>query len=222
MMTARFAVGSVSTLAMAALLLGSASLLLNRPGSAAHSTPWGDIASLSPASVADAATSDKAQLLKLAALKTNPDMTTTAAAPVSPATPAASEAVAAAVPAPTPAPVALEAATAAPAAPSPVADAEPTQAAPVQSPVQMASAADPESSDASPAPVASEDDAPARGGLINLNRASADALDHIPGLGRVGRSIVAHRPYRSVKDLVNKRVLRTSDFQKIESHVRVD
>lgn len=220
MMTARFAVGSVSTLAMAALLLGSASLLLNRPGSAAHSTPWGDIASLSPASVADAATSDKAQLLKLAALKTNTDTTANAAAP---AMPVASEAVAASAVTPAPAPVALDAATATPAAPSPaapVADAEPSQAAPVQAPVQMASAADPETSDVAPA--AAEDEAPARGGLINLNKASADALDHIPGLGRVGRSIVAHRPYRSVKDLVNKRVLRTSDFQKIESHVRVD
>lgn len=217
-MTARFAVGSVSTLAMAAALLVGASMWLNRPGAAQHGTPWGDLSSLS-SSPAVAQTEDKAQLMKLAALKTGE------AAPASPAPPTtAPVAPAVALPdtsmvsAPTvdadhakamrPSDPAVIAAVPAPSAPAAAAP------APVSNPVQVASVED-------PAPPAEDAPAIGKSNAVNLNTASAEALDHV-GAGRVGRTIVAHRPYRSVKDLVNRRVLRTSDYERIASRVRVD
>ena len=209
MMTARFAVGSVSTLAMSAVLLVGASFWLHRPGASAHGTPWGDLSSLSTGAASAAQPEDKAQLLRLAALKSG-------------GVEAAATAVDAAAPAGASAPEAAPAANAAamisdpPAEQVPVADPAPAASAPASAPVQMASAEAPDT--ASPAPSA---DAPAKSSAVNLNTASADTFDRM-GAGRVGRTIVAHRPYRSVRDLVNKRVLRTSDYQKIESRVRVD
>ena len=40
-------------------------------------------------------------------------------------------------------------------------------------------------------------------------------LNQIPGGGSIGRTIVAHRPYRSVDDLLTKRVIRRSVFDRI-------
>lgn len=57
---------------------------------------------------------------------------------------------------------------------------------------------------------------------LNINTASVDDLDHIPGAGRIGRTIVRHRPYRKIEDLVEKRVLRMSAFQRIQSSIKVD
>ena len=204
-MMARFAVGSVSTLAMGALLLGSASFWLHRPGAASHATPWGDLSSLSARAAAPQA-DDEAQLLKVAALKAD--------AP-SPASPMGAQVV----PAATPAPVAQ--------APSP--DLNPIVAAPASDTetAQAASiVADPPAQMAAPEPVPDEapaaaEEPAAKSSLVNLNTASPGALDRIPGVGHVGRTIVAHRPYRSVKDLVSKRVLRTSDYQKIAAYVGV-
>lgn len=59
-------------------------------------------------------------------------------------------------------------------------------------------------------------------GLININRASVAELDHIPGGGRIGAWIARRRPYRSVEDLVKKRVLREAAFQRIRSSITAD
>ena len=39
--------------------------------------------------------------------------------------------------------------------------------------------------------------------------------------GALGRAIIRHRPYRSVDDLMKKKVLRRSVFEKIKNQVKV-
>ncbi|MCW6509762.1 helix-hairpin-helix domain-containing protein [Lichenifustis flavocetrariae] len=202
------AVGSVSTLAAGALLLGAAPYLFNRVVGPTQSAPWGSISSLSVASPAIASVdTDRAQLLKLAALKTGATQADDETEKV--------QAVASAVAQP--------------------ADVSPAVLAtePVDATSQAASSA-PASNDA-PVKIAAVDPdqgsrlkqdktavEPAGSTLININTASTEVLDHLPGAGRIGHAIVTHRPYRAVGDLVRKRVLRTSDFQKIQSVIRVD
>ena len=66
------------------------------------------------------------------------------------------------------------------------------------------------------------DDHPAAPGpTVNINNASIEALDHLAGAGRIGLMIVKHRPYRSIEDLLRKRVLRKSVYEKIRDHVAV-
>ena len=76
---------------------------------------------------------------------------------------------------------------------------------------------------AKPEPPAIEDSAPAAapsaGGGIDLNRASVDALNRLKGAGHIGQAIVSHRPYRSVEDLVKKRVLRRDVYEQIKQQV---
>ena len=59
-------------------------------------------------------------------------------------------------------------------------------------------------------------------GLVNINKASIAELDHLPGGGRIGSAIARRRPYRSVEDLVRKRVLRDAAFERIKSAITVD
>lgn len=54
------------------------------------------------------------------------------------------------------------------------------------------------------------------GGGVNINTASVDTLNHLPGAGRIGRTIVRHRPYTSIKDLLDHRVLRASEYARIK------
>ena len=61
-----------------------------------------------------------------------------------------------------------------------------------------------------------------KAGGININTASAETLDRMLGLGHVGRTIVNHRPYRSANDLLAKRVLKSSDYRRIQAHITVD
>ena len=105
-----------------------------------------------------------------------------------------------------PAPGAQPAVAAVP--PAPVAAAAPAPAKPA--PVVVAAA----DADTQPTPEA----APAGKGGVNLNSASVDALDHIGG-GHIGQSIVKHRPYGSVEDLMRKRVVRRSVYEQIKAQV---
>ncbi|WP_207388340.1 helix-hairpin-helix domain-containing protein [Lichenihabitans psoromatis] len=57
---------------------------------------------------------------------------------------------------------------------------------------------------------------------IDINTASVSALNHLPGNSHIGQAIVNHRPYRSIKELVAKRVLRDSDFARVKSVIRAD
>ena len=48
-----------------------------------------------------------------------------------------------------------------------------------------------------------------------------EELNRLKGAGSLGRAIVRGRPYRSVDDLVNKRVLRRTAFERIKDQVTV-
>jgi len=53
--------------------------------------------------------------------------------------------------------------------------------------------------------------------LININQASLDELDTLPEIGKVlGQKIIDNRPYQSLEDLINKKVINKSVFEKIK------
>jgi DNA uptake protein ComE-like DNA-binding protein len=57
--------------------------------------------------------------------------------------------------------------------------------------------------------------------LVDLNQASFEQLNSLKGAGALGRAIIKGRPYRSVDDLMKKKVLRRSVFEKIKQQVKV-
>lgn len=78
---------------------------------------------------------------------------------------------------------------------------------------------------AAPAPYAvGPADASAQAGTanVNINTASIDALNGIPGAGRIGRTIASHRPYASVEDLLRKRVVRKSVYDRIKDEIAAE
>lgn len=59
-------------------------------------------------------------------------------------------------------------------------------------------------------------------GLININTASASELESLNGIGPVyGKSIIEHRPYSSVEELVTKNALKKNVYEKIKDKVTV-
>ena len=112
--------------------------------------------------------------------------------------------------APAPAqPVEQASAPVSPAPPSVAAAPPPAPTAPVE-----VAAAD---ADVQPAPAAT-DPAPTGKSGVDLNSASVEVLNHLGG-GHIGQTIVAHRPYRSVEDLVKKRVVRRSVYDQIKNQL---
>ena len=60
------------------------------------------------------------------------------------------------------------------------------------------------------------------GGLVNINTASFKQLDSLPGIGQVyGQSIIEHRPYSNIEELLNKGVLKTGVYEKIKDKISV-
>ncbi|MBF9195573.1 helix-hairpin-helix domain-containing protein [Microvirga sp. BT290] len=57
--------------------------------------------------------------------------------------------------------------------------------------------------------------------LVDLNRASVEQLNSLKGAGALGRAIIKHRPYRSVDDLVKRKIVRRTVFEKIKGQVTV-
>jgi len=55
--------------------------------------------------------------------------------------------------------------------------------------------------------------------LIDINTASAEDLKRLGE--RLGKAIIAGRPYRSVDDLVSKRVLKRSAFSRIKDRITI-
>ena len=52
---------------------------------------------------------------------------------------------------------------------------------------------------------------------IDINTASADDLNRLGG--GIGKAIIAGRPYRSIDELVSKRVLKRSTFNQIKDRI---
>lgn len=63
--------------------------------------------------------------------------------------------------------------------------------------------------------------APAKAGkLIDINRASADELDSLPGIGPVmAQKIIAGRPYRAKTDLITRKIIPQSAYDKIKGQI---
>jgi competence protein ComEA len=58
--------------------------------------------------------------------------------------------------------------------------------------------------------------------MININTATLAELDSLPGIGQVyGQSIIDHRPYSSIEELVSKGAIKKSVFEKIRDYVVV-
>ena len=57
---------------------------------------------------------------------------------------------------------------------------------------------------------------------VNINTASLQELDTLPGIGQVyGQNIIEHRPYSNVTELSSKGVLKTSVYNKIKDMISV-
>jgi competence protein ComEA len=58
--------------------------------------------------------------------------------------------------------------------------------------------------------------------MININTSSLNQLDSLPGIGQVyGQSIIEHRPYSNVSELLSKGVLKASVYNKIKDLVTI-
>ena len=59
-------------------------------------------------------------------------------------------------------------------------------------------------------------------GLVNINTASSSDLDTLPGIGPVtAGKIIDNRPYGSIDDLLTKKVVTKSVFEKIKAKITI-
>ena len=80
-------------------------------------------------------------------------------------------------------------------------------------PPAMAPATAPKASESKMAPAAKAD-------LLDINNASADELDALPGIGKAySAAIIKGRPYKGKDELVQKNVLPQATYDKIKDKV---
>lgn len=59
-------------------------------------------------------------------------------------------------------------------------------------------------------------------GSININSADSKSLDSLPGVGAVtSQKIIDNRPYQSIEELVSKKVVGKSTFEKIKDQISI-
>lgn len=59
--------------------------------------------------------------------------------------------------------------------------------------------------------------------LININSADLDELDQLPGIGKVtAEKIIRQRPYQTIEELLTKKIVNKSTFEKIRGLVSVN
>ena len=97
----------------------------------------------------------------------------------------------------------------------------PAPAAPVAPPPTVPVIAKPAAVAALPAPNAPPSSAPSSSDLVDLNSASLEQLNALRGGGMIGRAIVRGRPYASAEDLLRKRVLNRSTFDRVRDQMIV-
>jgi DNA uptake protein ComE-like DNA-binding protein len=57
-------------------------------------------------------------------------------------------------------------------------------------------------------------------GLVDINSASAEELDKLPGVGEArAKAIIAHRPYNGKDDLVNRKIIPTNVYAQIKDKI---
>ena len=60
-------------------------------------------------------------------------------------------------------------------------------------------------------------------GLVNINTSSFEELDKLPGIGQVyGQKIIEQRPYSACDDLLSRKILPKSTYEKIKDKITVN